>query len=382
MKAVTCHEGRLTVAELPAPEPVKGQLVLDVLRAGICGSDLHARLHCDEVAEASSYAGYEGFMRSGDTVVMGHEFVGEVVDHGPRTSRAPKPGTRVVAMPLLRTGSEVHAVGLSPHAAGAYAEQMVVQSALAMPVPEGLPDEIAALTEPMAVALHAVRRGEVGKSRIAVVVGCGPIGLAVVLMLKASGVRTVIASDLSPGRRALAERCGADVVVDPGVESPWEAAQARGHYKDAADVFGLAVDSMEQLRAVPLLPWARVMHAAEALGAMPSGPVVFECVGVPGMLDHVLASVPLATRVVVVGVCMGSDAFRPSIAINKETELRFVLGYTPREFHETLHLMADGKVDPAPLVTGTVGLDGVAGAFEDLADPGDHAKILVDPRLA
>jgi threonine dehydrogenase-like Zn-dependent dehydrogenase len=171
------------------------------------------------------------------------------------------------------------------------------------------------------------------------------------------------------------------VVVDPVVDSPWDVVQERGRYKDAAGLFDLAVDSMEQLRAVPFLPWAKVMHAAEALGAVPSGPVVFECVGVPGMLDSVLASVPLATRVVVVGVCMGSDAIRPSIAINKETELRFVLGYTPREFHETLHLMSDGKVDPSPLVTGTVGLDGVAGAFEELADPERHAKILVDPRL-
>jgi threonine dehydrogenase-like Zn-dependent dehydrogenase len=157
-------------------------------------------VHCDAVAEASSYAGYEGFMRSGDTVVMGHEFVGEVVHAGPRTGRAPRPGTRVVAMPLLRTDSGVHAVGLSPHAPGAYAEQVVVQAALAMPVPNGLPSEVAALTEPMSVALHAVRRGDVGKGQVAVVLGCGPIGLAVILMLKASGVRTVIASDLSAGR--------------------------------------------------------------------------------------------------------------------------------------------------------------------------------------
>lgn len=380
MKAVTCHAGQLAVTTVADPVPARGQLVLDVVRAGICGSDLHARVHCDEVAEASSYAGYEGFMRSEDTVVMGHEFVGEVVDAGPGTGRAPKAGTRVVAMPLLRTDSGVHPVGLSRHAPGAYAEQVAVQAALAMPVPNGLDSEVAALTEPMAVALHAVRRGDVGKGQVAVVIGCGPIGLAVILMLKAAGVRTVVASDLSAGRRALASACGADVVVDPVVDSPWDVVQQRGRYKDAAGLFELAVDSMEQLRAVPFLPWAKVMHAAERLGAMPSGPVVFECVGVPGMLDSVLASVPLATRVVVVGVCMGSDAIRPSIAINKETELRFVLGYTPREFHETLHLMADGKVDPSPLVTGTVGLGGVAGAFQDLADPERHAKILVDPR--
>jgi threonine dehydrogenase-like Zn-dependent dehydrogenase len=77
---------------------------------------------------------------------------------------------------------------------------------------------------------------------------------------------------------------------------------------------------------------------------------------------------------------MGADRIQPSIAINKEVELRFVLGYTPQEFREALHLLADGKVDPSPLVTGTVGLAGVAGAFDALGDPEAHAKVLVDPR--
>ncbi len=80
---------------------------------------------------------------------------------------------------------------------------------------------VAALTEPMAVALHAVRRGEVRKRDVAIVIGCGPVGLGVILMLKASGVRTVVASDYSPGRRALAGRCEADLVVDPSQESPY-----------------------------------------------------------------------------------------------------------------------------------------------------------------
>ena len=84
-----------------------------------------------------------------------------------------------------------------------------------LPVPNGLAPEVAALTEPMAVAWHAVRRGEVGKKQVAIVIGCGPVGLGVILMLKAKGVRTVVASDFSPGRRALATACGADVVVDP-----------------------------------------------------------------------------------------------------------------------------------------------------------------------
>ena len=92
-----------------------------------------------------------------------------------------------------------------------------------------------------------------------------------------------------------------------------------------------------------------------------------------------LAEAPLRSRVVVVGVCMGQDAIRPTMAINKELELRFVLGYTPLELRDALHQLADGVVDGTPLITGTVGLDGVAGAFEALGDPEAHAKVLVDP---
>lgn len=380
MKAVVCRDTKLEVTDVPAPEPGRGHLLLDVHNCGICGSDLHARMHADDMADAAAASGYDGFMRSGDSVVFGHEFCGEVVDRGPRTSKEIKTGTRVVAMPILRTGGAVHTTGLSPHAPGAYAEQVVVQAALAMPVPNGLPSDKAALTEPMAVGLHAVRRGRVKKGQIAVVIGCGPIGLAVISLLKASGVRTVIASDFSAGRRALAAQCGADVVVNPTTESPYDSARERGKFITASGLFDLAIDSMAKLRAVPLLPWWTVMETAEKLGAMPEGPVIFECVGVPGIIDQVIASAPIASRVVVVGVCMGADSIRPAIAINKEIDLRFVLGYTPTEFREALHLMADGKVDPTPLMTGTVGLAGVEAAFTALGDPEKHAKVLVDPR--
>jgi threonine dehydrogenase-like Zn-dependent dehydrogenase len=108
--------------------------------------------------------------------------------------------------------------------------------------------------------------------------------------------------------------------------------------------------------------------------------VIFECVGVPGIIDGIIASAPLFSRVVVVGVCMSPDTIRPAMAINKEIDLRFVVGYTPLEFRDTLHMLAQGKVNVAPVVTGTVGLTGVAGAFDALADPGKHAKILIDPR--
>jgi threonine dehydrogenase-like Zn-dependent dehydrogenase len=109
---------------------------------------------------------------------------------------------------------------------------------------------------------------------------------------------------------------------------------------------------------------------------------VFECVGAPGVIESIVDGAPLFSRVVVVGVCVGADQFTPAMAINKEIELRFVLGYTPLEFRDTLHMLADGKLDPRPLVTGTVGLDGVAAAFTALGDPEAQAKVLIDPRSA
>lgn len=262
------------------------------------------------------------------------------------------------------------------HAPGAYAERVLVQESMTFAVPNGLPADVAALTEPMAVAWHAVRRGDVGKRQVAVVVGCGPIGLGVVLCLKASGVRTVVASDFSPGRRALAQACGADVVVDPAVDSPY--AGDHGHLTDAPAAFELVMSTTEKLRRLP--GWWHVWRAAESVGAGPRHPVVFECVGVPGVIEGIVEQAPLFSRVVVVGVCVGEDRFTPAMAINKGIDLRFVLGYAPPEFRRALHLLAEGRIDPRPMITGRVGLDGVEGAFGDLADPERHAKILVDPR--
>jgi threonine dehydrogenase-like Zn-dependent dehydrogenase len=380
VKAVTCTNAKLEVVDQPAPTPAKGQLLIDVLRCGICGSDLHARHHMDELADVMAETGYPDFMRSHQSVVFGHEFCGEVVDHGLRTRKTPRAGTPVVALPLVRRGKDVHAIGLSTAAPGAYAEQLVVEQSLALPVPNGLHADAAALTEPMAVGWHAVCRSEVSKGDVAIVIGCGPIGLAVILMLKAHGVRTVVASDLSSGRRALATACGADVVVDPAQDPPYAKASGHGHLETAPDALGLALSTVEKLHKLRL-PWWHVWRAAEAVGAAtPKHPVIFECVGVPGIIEEIITSAPLFSRVVVVGVCMGADRFRPSMAINKQVDLRFVLGYTPLEFRDTLRMVADGKVDVSPLVTGTVGLMGVAAAFDALGDPEAHAKILIDPK--
>ena len=379
MKAVQCHKGELTVVELESPSPGQGQILIDVERCGICGSDLHARVHADQLADSAAAVGYETIMKPDDRIVFGHEIVGSVAAYGPGTRQQWKPGTRVVGLPIVQHGEDAHAVGFDTASPGAYAEQVVLQEAFTFPVPDDVPAEQAAFTEPMAVALHAVRRGSVGRGQTAIVVGCGPIGLAVILMLKATGVKKVIASDFSPARRKLAMECGADVVVDPREQDPLTVMPATGAMASFSSVVSYGVDMLTKARRVPGLPWPKLMQVAKQTGQGPSGPVVFECVGVPGIIDQIVAGAPMLTRVVVVGVCMEPDMLRPSIAINKEIDLRFVLGYDPGEFAQTLHMIATGKVDPSPLHTGTVGLAGVAGAFEALGDPEQHAKILVDP---
>ena len=380
MRAVTLHRGELSVAELPTPAPGTGQVLLRVLRAGICGSDLHARTDADASADIAAEVGYDHLLRPAHTVVLGHEFAGEIVAYGPGCRARWPAGTRVVGLPLLRTGGDVHMIGLSVAAPGGYAQYMLAAEDALLPVPERLAPELAALTEPLAVARHAVRIGGPRRGDVAVVIGCGPIGLAVILMLKAAGVRRIVASDPSGERRQLAARCGATVVVDPATGSPWRAlGTSRRVVTSAPDYYGLGLDALHTLRRVPGLPWPRLLRAAARFG--PRGPVVFECVGVPGIIEHIVTSTPFLSTVVVVGVCMQPDTFRPTMASNKELQLRFSFCYDPVDFDETLHLIARGRVDPRPLVTRTVGLDGVAAAFDALA-AGHDAKILIDPARA
>ena len=312
---------------------------------------------------------------------MGHEFIGEIADYGPKTHRRWKAGARVVAIPLRRANGATHPIGLSESAPGAYAERIVVEEALTFRVPNGLPTDLAALTEPMAIALHAVNRSGIRRRDTAIVIGCGPIGLGVIAMLSAKGVRHIIASDYSPTRRKLATALGADVVVDPSQGSPYDGLNERGFVVSAPKLLDLAVDGMAKLRRTPV-PWEPLWRVAELAGLTePKHPVIFECVGIPGIIDSIITAAPLRSRIVVVGVCMDRDTFRPVNAINKEIDLRFALGYMPIEFRDALHMLAEGRINPAPLITGTVGLAGIDGAFAALHNAEEHAKILVDPGL-
>jgi threonine dehydrogenase-like Zn-dependent dehydrogenase len=381
MRAVVCENAELEVVDLPEPQPGPGQVLVEVERCGICGSDLHLRSQCDPMKKLLGRVGFGSFVPSStDRFVFGHELCCKVLDYGRDCRRRMKPGARVVGQPVLRVGDDIHLSGLSPVASGGYAERMLMEESALVPVPDDLSSDMAALTEPMAVAWHAVRRSEIEPKDVAIVIGCGPVGLAVICLLKARGVGIVVASDFSSGRRELARRCGADVVVDPAAESPYAARPGADFYHDLRAVLELSVGTREKLDRLPV-PWHVAWRLAEKLGVgTPKRPVIFECVGVPGIVQQIIDGAPLFSRIVVAGVCMQVDRFEPALAIHKEVELRFVFGHSPLEYRDTLRMIAGGDIHCAPMITGVVGLDGVANAFDALSAAETHAKILIDPK--
>ncbi|GAA1651917.1 alcohol dehydrogenase catalytic domain-containing protein [Actinoplanes couchii] len=379
MNVVTVRDTRLSVAERPIPVPGPGQVLVRVLRAGICGSDLHVRHDADTSADVAAEVGYPDFMRRSDEVVLGHEFTGEIVAYGPGCRARWKPGGRVVSLPLIRIDGAVHMIGLSTHAPGGFAEYMLTDEDALMPVPANVDPDLAVLTEPLAVAHHAVRMSGLRRTDPAVVVGCGPIGLAVILLLRAAGVRHIVASDPSRPRRELASRCGAHVVVDPATDPPWDRlGDGPAIVRNAPDYYRTGLEAMHTLRGVPFLPWRPVMRAAKRFGAGPRGPVVFECVGRPGVIEDIVTHTPFLSTVVIVGVCMRPDTFRPTMAINKELRLRFSFCYDPADIADTLRMIARGRLNPRPLISRVIGLPEVPAAFDTLADARE-AKILIDP---
>ncbi|MEM7219033.1 MAG: zinc-binding dehydrogenase [Pseudomonadota bacterium] len=353
MKAAVMRAGALRVDELPDPVPEAGQVLVKTLACGICGSDLHALQHSHELVNASREVGASFDFDPDRDVVMGHEFCVEILDHGPGTQGTLPLGSRACSLPVVagRDGAAA-TVGYSNDYPGGYGELMVLNEDLLLPVPNGLSTEHAALTEPLAVGWHAVAKANLQGDETPLVIGCGPVGLAVIAALKKRGVGPIVAADFSPTRRAMAEALGADDIIDPAQDSPYTRWAQRGGYDAPPDPLG-----------------------ANAF----SKPVMFECVGVPGVIEQLMLAAPRDARIVVVGVCMEHDRIQPFQGIVKELSLQFVLAYTAEEFGHTLQLLGDGEMDGQAMLTGRVGLSGVVQAFQDLGDPEAHAKILVEP---
>ena len=203
MRAAVMRDRKLVVADVPVPAPGPGEVLVRTLACGICGSDLHALKHADAFVATSRRAGNPRVMDLARDVVMGHEFCAEIVEHGPGTTRALPVGTRVCSRPVLMRDTGPQTIGYSNDHPGGYGQYMRLSEALLLEVPSELPSDHAALTEPMAVGLHAVRKAGVMPQDAPLVIGCGPVGLAVIAALRLRDLRPIVAADFSPRRREL-----------------------------------------------------------------------------------------------------------------------------------------------------------------------------------
>jgi threonine dehydrogenase-like Zn-dependent dehydrogenase len=194
MRAVIRRNGKLVVDTMPAPTPQPGQLVARSLVCGICGSDLHLLDHYDHMIDLTERLGGVSQLKKGADTVFGHEFCCEVLE----SSGSFKAGDVVVSLPVLMSATGGDSIGLSSNIPGAFAETVLLSEMLTLPVPGGLPPEQAALTEPLAVGEHAVSMGDPQPDHVFMVIGCGPVGLAVIASLKARGLGPVVAADYSP----------------------------------------------------------------------------------------------------------------------------------------------------------------------------------------
>src|SRR5262249_37444178 len=227
--------------------------------------------------------------------------------------------------------------------AGGYAEYVRVGVHETLPLPADVDDQIGAMVEPLPVGLHAVDAARLGRGDAVLVMGAGPIGLAVSLWSRFFGAGHVIVSDLSPERADRAAHMGATAVV---------------HARDE-DVVA-AVKRQCGRRA----------------------DVIFDCVGVPGSQQLAMDYAPANGRIVVAGVCMQPDRLLPAEAITEELQVRYVFGYGKRDFAFTIDMLAGGRIDPSPMLSEVVGWQEFPGAFEALRTDKRRVKVLLDPRGA
>ncbi|HIK64456.1 MAG TPA: alcohol dehydrogenase, partial [Henriciella marina] len=187
MRAACLKGGRVSIETLPDPQPRQGQILVRPLFNGICGSDLSLRkqMAAAEVAETDL-----------PIIVPGHEFSAEVLDVLKTVETDLKPGDIITALPFTHDHDGPQTIGISPGHQGGLATLSCVDAVRAFKVPEGVAPDLAALTEPLAVGLHASRLANRNEGPN-LVIGCGPVGLAVILSLKLDGRGPIIAADFS-----------------------------------------------------------------------------------------------------------------------------------------------------------------------------------------
>ena len=330
----------LSVEAVPRPSPGPGEVLIRVEACGVCGSDLHA-----------TDAGV--FLQEAGTI-LGHEFAGEVVDPGDSGLAA---GTKATVVPVNPCGecrecregytmlcAQNRITGLAGRAVpGAYAEFIKVPARYVVPLPDGVGYEEGAMVEPLAVGLHAVDKAGIQVGDRVLVIGAGPIGLSVTSFAKIAGAGQVVVSERAPARLRAATAFGADAVIDAGAT------------QDIGTAF------------------------AGIAGGPPD--VIFDCVGVPGMIQNAIELSRARGTIVVVGVCMKEDTQIPISAILKELRIQYILGYQEQDFARVLAFLQAGRVNPAPMVTDRVSLTALPEAFEGLRQPGNQIKLLILPGI-
>ena len=329
----------LSIEEAANPVPGAHDLILKVKNCGICGSDLH-------MTEPAS------IMPLALGAIMGHEFAGEVIEVGSAVKGLWKSGDRVAGFPFICCGDATPCLNLSygrgmcakgmpvglGQSPGAYAEYVRIGSNGGYRLPDSVSFREGALVEPLAVGLHAVDMAKMERGATVLVIGAGPVGLATMLWAKFLGARHVIVSERAETRRAFAAKFGATDAIDPSGPLTPQVEKIAGHGPD----------------------------------------IIFECVGVPGLIGQTMMEAPRGGKIVVAGVCQQPDTIIPLIGIMKEINLQFVLGYRPADFDYVIAMIASDRIDVADMITDIVDLDGLPGAFEALRKPSHQCKVMLE----
>ena len=332
-------KGMFELADVADPIPDQGEAVVDIRRCGICGSDVHAYV--------------EGWPYSPG--ICGHEWVGVVTATGPGVTVVSE-GDRVAAGMAPGCGSceecraslpEYCRVAQSTYMGkraprnGAFARAMALDANRLCQVPAALSDDAAAVMEPASVALHGVRRSLLRVGDVATVVGCGPIGLLTLQCARIAGAGHVIAVEPDATRRERALALGADAALAPGPE-------LRQHLDEVTR--GLRAD------------------------------IAFDCAGVPQTLQQSVDMVRKGGSVTMIGVAGGEATVVPMRWLAKEVTVNTSMVFTLDEMATVGRLTADGRLNLAGLVDGTITLDDLGQTIDDLANRRiDAVKLLVDP---
>jgi threonine dehydrogenase-like Zn-dependent dehydrogenase len=348
VRAVVLRQGQLEVRETPDPVPGPGELLLRTCSTAICASDVHFMDHpelgIDDPTGRSLYA-------ADRDIVLGHEFVGEVIAQGPDCVGHFPIGSRVTSIPIRLVdggadGSRI--IGQHPQAQGSFGELLVVAEVLAKQVADHVSSDAAALTDAFAVGEFYVRAANLQPGEIPIVVGAGAIGLSAVAALTARGVSPIIVSDFNRARRELArDGFGAHILVDPAEHTPFEV-------------------------------WRRVRAERGMWGAA----VVFECVGAAGLLQSLVESADMTTRLYCAGGWYTGDTVDVTTATRQGVTIQFGGGPMPQDWYGTLEAITAGRLDPMPSVGAVITLDEVPAALERARRSEGPPRVIVHPNGA